>query len=75
MVKPKLSYYLYHELKRGIFTVMFKNKRTVTSIVVACRPCSSKWRILAIYWVFAMLPTVHNKRTADRQYRQTLTVQ
>ena len=48
MGKPKHSY--YHKLKRRIFTFMFKINE-VTSIVVICRAYSSKWQILAIYWV------------------------
>ena len=40
--------------------IYVQNKFKVTSIVVPCRPCSSKRRILAIYWVFEMLSTVHS---------------
>ena len=42
--------------------IYVQNKCKVASIVVCCRPCSSKRRILVIYWVFAMLSTVNNKR-------------
>ena len=32
----------------GNVDVFLQNKRKLTSIVVVCRPCSCKWRILAI---------------------------
>ena len=65
MGKSKRSY--KHELLRVIFTFYVQNKPKFTSIVVPCRPCCSKRRILVIYWVFAMLSTVHNKRRTRKE--------
>ena len=51
MGKPKRSY--KYELQRVMFTFMFKiNVKFNTSIVVPCRPCSSKRRILALIALF-----------------------